>query len=322
MNPLNIYNHHYNKAFLILKRILISELKVAKKKNRPFTTVSGTILRRLYNYRIEKYEIYLNEIQKEAYKVFDDRYSFYDGDTQQVIQWVLEDEVYAVFKGLKSERFNYFVIDLGVKEALKEVSRHFQNYHGYYELIYELDYYQYFYLKDFDRIRFESSQEYNEMMDIKYPERIEKRLMALKEDGNKNEEISPKKGRDASKNNVPSDENKQILINDFTDDERFIMIHIFYNKLQREDVKDINLTDFMKFMKIAGSYQKVSVFNKKAKSDTTYTKVSKGLDYYGDKTQLKIINEILDKLNYFDFDFISSFLKIQKRKLNETRGEF
>ena len=100
--------------------------------------------------------------------IFQKRYELYQGNEQEVISWILEDEVKVAFTNDNSnDDYRAFIVDLAVESSIKEVNRHFRNYRDFYELIYDLNKYEYFYFKDFKGIRFNDSDEYQKMINVK-----------------------------------------------------------------------------------------------------------------------------------------------------------
>lgn len=273
----NSYNAYYQRAFTISKQMVLAKMKKAKAKKRPFLTVHNKITQEIYEYYKVKFSNRLITDCSEAYNIFQKKHEYYDGTEQEVVSWILEDEVRFSFKKDNSNlKYRAFIIDLAVEACLKDINRHFSSYKDYYELIYEFDKYEYFYFKDFNGISFNSSEEFKELMELKYPHKEIERQKAL----TKGEEVvvistDQESSRKDRNNNVESDASLELFSN-FTDDEKFLLINLLYNDKQLE----IGIVEYMKIIRIVGSYNDVSIFNDSPKNSTPYSKVNKGLDYY------------------------------------------
>jgi hypothetical protein len=351
MGYLKVYNYHYNITFYAVKSIFIDEFKKAKAKNRPFLPMANNILRQLNHFRDQKFEARLKEYAVKSYLVFLDRYSLYEGEKSEVIFWVLEDEALKAFSKTVKYPYSSFIEDLAIRECLNEVGRHFSNYYNYYQLIYKHGCYHYFYLKDFVDCSFESSQEYKSMssegfknhqeslkndndlqvlknedyksqynIDInhligefvngQYLEPIKKPIV----EPNSNKEIKADKLKSEKQTNVES------LINQFSDNERFLIIHVLY-KLINNDVKDeevqyTNITgaNMMKIIRLAGTFNDNSIFSQDSKSNTSYSKVAKGISYYGVSKRLELLESTILKLQAFKIDILVAELERMKTK--------
>lgn len=312
----NIYNYYYKKAFTISKKIVIAEMKKAKAKKRPFTTTHNKISKRFYDYYKAKYSDRLLSDFSEAYNIFQKRYELYDGNEEQVISWVLEDEVKAVFTDDNtSNDYRAFIIDLAVESSLKEAHRHFSNYKDFYELIYDLDKYEYFYFKDFENKFYRSSIEFNEMMDIKYPYRVEERENALKliERENPMDNQIKKSSQSITHNN---DSEALEKFNPFEDDEKLLLLNIFYNNYNK---LNLSMFEYMKLIKIVGTYKDESIFNSSPKKSTSYTKFNKGLRYYSSvDRQIKLLESIINKLTILELKSVLPTLKMMLMKCKKN----
>lgn len=355
MDYLKIYNYHYAKAFNTTKSVFIEEFKKAKDKNRPFLPMANNILCQLNHFRNQKFEARLKDYVVKAYLVFLDRYSLYEGEEDELISWVLEGEALTAFTKKAKYSYRAFIEDLAINQCLNEVGRHYSSYYDYYRLIYEHDCYQFFYLKDFVDGSFESSQEYKSMSTEGFDNNQEilagfkgdDDVQVLENDDYKSQYdiginsligefvngqyLEPLKEPIVELNSnkeIKSDElkskkqiNVEALINQFTDNERFLIIHVLYN-LINDDVKDeevqrtkITATDFMKITKLVGGFADTSIFYTESKSNTPYKKVIAGIKYYGDGRKLKIIDSIISKLQAFKLDILISELERIRRKV-------
>lgn len=317
MDYLNTYKYFSEKYYNYSKIILIKQFKKANKKNRPFLTIANKLLCDFKKYRTENYESVLTEKGSVAYLEFQNRYKYYRGDEYEIIGWVLNDEVLKAFTADDTYSYKSFIRDLAIHESLNECFNHFYNYYGYYELIYDTDKYEYFYLKDFQGISFENSSEYQEMLDLKYPERIKERQESelaekAKRKGGK-PALSIKNKDEISKEEIDSIE----IINSFLDSERAILFSIFNDEMKKNNLSEIPVTELIRFTKIIGSYEDLSIFNKNVKDSTFYSMTNKGIHYYTSKDgQKKLIEDIIAKLKKLKVSFM---LRLLKKLLLELR---
>jgi hypothetical protein len=311
MDYLKVYNHFYQKAFTISRRMVMAEMKKAKAKKRPFTSIHNKISKELYDYYKVNYTDRLSSKFKGAYNIFQNRYEFYDGTVQEVISFVLDDEVMVDFTSQNPlDDYRGFIIDLAVESSLKEVQRHFSNYRDFYELIYDLNKYEYFYFKDFEGITYRGSDEYQVMKDIKYPSRIEERKEPLKcIDSENTMDIHEKKP--LKKSTLDNDSTTLDEFEVFTDDEKFLIINILITNKNL----DIGMVEYMKLIRIAGSYEDVSIFNSSPTNSTSYAKVNKGLGYSNSvDNKKKLLKGIIDKLTSLKLKSIIPTLKLMLLK--------
>jgi hypothetical protein len=318
MNYINTYNHFYQKTRSIAKRMVMNEMKKAKKKNRPFLTIHNKISKEINRYCTLNYSEKLESTFRKPFMLFNDRYSFYEGGKDEVVHWVLENEVFEAFNKEHTSSYHNFIANLGIEASLKEAHRHFRNYKDYYELIYDLDKYDYFFFEDFDGMSYDSSFYYKEMLDIKDPYRIKEREELSKSQNSKNESEDNELESNKTSSTGPDYATKELL-NNFTDDERYLLINVLFHLRNSEDLK---LTDFMKVVKIVGGFGNNEIFYKSPKNATSYTKVAKGIDYYSGKGQVKLIESIMNKLSFFKIDFLQDELsKMTSILLREMRAK-
>lgn len=354
-----VYNYHYNRTFYAVKSIFIDEFKKAKGKNRPFLPIANNILRQFNHFRDQKFEARLKEHAVKSYLLFLDRYSHYEGEKNEVISWVLENEALENFSKSSKYPYSSFIEDLAIRECLNEVGRHYSNYYDYYQLIYKHGCYHYFYLKDFVDCSFKGSQEYESMSSEGFDNNQEivasfkgdDDLQVLENDDYKSQYdigiksligefvngqyleplkkpiVEPNNNKEIKADELKSEKqiNVESLINQFTDNERFLIIHVLY-KLINNDVKDeeveytnIRGVNLMKIMRLAGAFDDTSIFSQDSKSNTSYSKVAKGISYYGVSKRLKLLESTILKLQAFKIDILITELERMKIKHLQTR---
>ena len=307
MDYLKVYEHFYEKAHNTAKRMVMAEMKKSKEKHRPFLNVHNNISAFLYKYVQEKYSNRLSQTFQDSYSLFNNRHSYYEGDDSDVINFILSDEILHSFHKNYSSSYTAFIADLAIEASIKEAQRHYRNYHDYYQLIYDLDMYENFFFKDFKGIRYTSSSYYKKMMDNKYPHlKTEREETQELEKSNHNQNDSIPKKTDTKEFQINE------VLNSFTDDEKYVLINLMYSLISNKGLKQ---TDFMKLVKIVGTYEDNEIFIKIPKSVTSYSKVSKGIEYYTSlNTRIETIDRILGKLSVFKIVLIEQELK--KIKVN------
>lgn len=318
MDYLKKYNHFHQKANTITKRIVIAEMKKAKEKNRPFSTVHNKICKDLYDYYTINYTNLLKHTYKESFDIYNERYSFYQGERDKVIKCVLEDEVLLAFKKDHSNSYSSFIADLATESSLKDAYNHFRNYKDYYELIYDLDKYEHFFFHDFEGISFSSSYYYKSMIDIKYPDRVKEREENLKIEDSKKSSIND---TEKTKTKVGLDVEHSILesLNSFTDDERYLILSL----LLSNERLSMNNVEKMKLIRIIGTYNDLSIFHKSSKQVTSYTKVNKGISYYGSThNQINLLKSIILKLEPLNVISITAKLNMMLLECKKNKQKF
>lgn len=314
MDYLKTYNYFYNKTLCVAKCLIIKKFKESKNKRRPFLPMANKILIEINSKQLRKYQEKIMANAKGSFIEFSNRYNYYAGSNSEILSSVLEDEVFASFNKTSTYSYNFFLADLAVHESLKEIGRHFQNYYDYYQLIYEYDRYDFFYLKDFEGIDFRSSEEYKSLRNLKYPETENLNEFYEQDSKKSNKEEKKKK----NKNLAPNAANTMEMVESFEDDERYLLLHVF-NKLINDDIMSEDIRQFridrvslMKLIKIIGGFEDNSIFYQNPNQSTSYKKVTKGVSYYSGKTPLKRIDSTIDKLKDLDLEIIIEELKRMK----------
>lgn len=299
MNELELYQFHYLKIHSIAKRIFKLKFKEAYEKGRPYSYVFNLISPWFKDEIDKKFTFRLLNEYPKAYKIFDNRNSYYRGDKDEVIEKILIGEVYDCFKGERGVLYRLFIVDLAIEKALRDIQNHFFNYRSYYDLVYSTGGFDYITLNYYEFINFEQSEGYKKMQAIKSPNKINKDEQNVVSKSKKKKEMV-----------------EESIINSFTDDERMLIISIFYDLISKNNTSEIQLTGLIKLVKIIGAYEDLSIFKKKPSELTMYKKAQNGFGYYDSKMGvIKLIDSTLLKLESFDLKFISERLSIQRVKL-------
>ncbi|RED42600.1 hypothetical protein DFQ10_1086 [Winogradskyella eximia] len=296
------YDYFYKKAQDVSKRMIMAEMQKAKLKNRPFSTLHNKIIEDLHDYIQINFTNDLKLNFNESHSIFQNKHTYYSGTENEIVKWILEDEINKAFKKNQVSSYSSFIADLAVETSLKVALNHFNNYSGYYQLVYDLDKYEYFVFKYFEGIAYESSIFYKNMMDEKYPKKAIEREKRLKISASHK---SPgKEGENVLEKTISVEEEDILeLLNSFTDKEKYLLIHVI-NKLIRKPTT-IPVTDLMKLVRIVGTYEDLDIFIKNSNNVTAYSKVSKGVGYYKEEKQLKIIDSTILKLSTFNIEVVN-----------------
>lgn len=244
--------------------------KKDKLENRPYNNLQSKILNKL-NAEIENYEIILKKKYPQQLELFKNRGHLYEfPDDLERVKSVLEDEIVNYSK-LDEIIIIELVTNLAKYYAIDEILNIFRNQSSYFKLVYELKEYQYIQFHKLKKIRGEDTREYKLMMNKKHPERKTK----------------------------TSVKNKNIRIEhffDFEDNEKYLIINYLFS-LTNKNTK-IPLTEFMKLVRIGGTFSDLSIFDNyiKTNNNTTYSITNKGINYYSGKSQVEILDSIISKL--------------------------
>ncbi|AXO79671.1 hypothetical protein DZC78_04480 [Olleya aquimaris] len=311
MDYLKIYKEQYDHVF---KRVISEtkeELKKAKKNKKNFHTVFSKIIDKLYNKRNQFHEKFKSENLNSCLTLFENRHNEYDKNlpNEEVILLILSNEVLVEYEKLGHKKFNLFIKELAELKSITNTQIHLDNYSNYYELVFEQERYEYFYGKRFDKISFQNSDEYIEMLDFKYPEKRLKSNTSGILSISKNPEI------DIASKKVKEDNIRGIIENEFDTKERAILIYLCNSRL-----KDMKLTEVIKVMLIVGSSDQFEIFNVKSASNSyLYKQVQKGYDVFKDNELEEKIANLKIKLNNRGLKGVEEELRIDFSKYLNRR---
>ncbi|WMI70253.1 hypothetical protein [Mangrovimonas sp. YM274] len=296
MGYLKTYNYFYTKANNIVKRKLVEEFQEAKKKSKNYNTLHNNILNWINSYRKESFSNEFETKYKEPFLIFKNRGEFYESDNpEDLIKWVLEGEMENCYD---NNRYPYkkFVADLALSQSLEDISRHFQNYRLYYQLVYRSGMYEYFYLKDFERILPESSVEYKTMRNSLYSERAKEELNLPDTLPKSIEKYTPKELEDISK------VNSKLKL--FNNDEKLLLLNIL-----KTHGGDMSTAEFIRICLITNGLFDYKIFTGvDYKNTAIYRKVSEGVSYSEKIYNEEFLNELKFKLEGMNVPIISQEL--------------
>lgn len=316
MDYLNTYNYFQNKVTSQLTKFISTYFKKQFPKNRPYDMVYNKINEHLFSFWKEKYESVLMLHHKECLEMFNKRHALYSGEESSIVQFVLEEEVKEAFQPSEIiTSYNSLIAWLSIYANLDLFRNHFQNLKDYNLLVYETQKHDFLRVVPFEGY-FKNSKEYKRMLDILDPEGAPKRK---KEEKKVNDILKGKikqshgvQSMDPGSESLQNEIDCRAKLNLFTDDERYLMTHILYKLIEKEiNVPpqgkkrkfNIQLTDFMRIIKIMGEVEDMAIFYKPTKNVTSYKKVNDGLDYYTRRiTKQEILESIVSKLKPFKVD--------------------
>ena len=305
MDYLQIYKVQFDKTWLEIKNQTIKELKLAKRNKKNFNKVYNSLLKTLN----EESEQMYNQFESDGYNrcigLFQGRYSEYENDLykDEIIELSLMNEVKSEFETLSGNDYKSFIQKVSKLMSLNEIKNHFKNYSNYYELIYDLDYYKYFHAKNFERISFESSKEYKEMVKIKYPNNSNQPTGFDVIDPSIN--ISETFIGNVNVNNTGLSTRDSIQ-NEFSLKERAILIHLLKYRF-----KELKLTEIIKVILIIGATDQFEIFEVKSASNSyLYKQAHKGYSVFKSKELRSKISELGVKLKNHGLQEIEAELKI------------
>lgn len=288
MDIYNSFNKTYIETYTFIESFCLELFKKDHLENRPFNNLQSKILNKL-NAEIQNYETILKNKYPQQFELFENRIKLYGfEDDLDRIKSVLKNEITNNFK-LPEINNTELVTNLAKHYATDEILNIFRNQSSYYKLVYELKKYKYIQFHKLKKKRGEDTREYKLMMDEKYPER---------------------------KTNT-SLQNRNIRIEqffDFDDNEKYLIINYLFS-LNNKNTK-IPLTEFMKLVRIGGTFSDLSIFDKDKKTNniTSYTRTNKGVDYYSGKSQIETLNSIIDKLKNLNLKHASDhFLRLRSK---------
>lgn len=308
---LQLFNFYSDKVYAIFERIVIPKLKEAQNNDRPYKYIFDLIEQEFRTRIFHKLDNGISKTHPIASKFYHRRDLYYKTDDKTAKILLFQNEIYGYFQKIDLSLFRPFIIDLAINDAVDNIERHLKEYFCYHELVFQVKRYDYFYLKPFVGMHYEDSSEFNELLDLKYPDRIKKRKAQLKkEQQSKSSHIEL-----SSNNNL---DNKMESITDkFSDDERMLIAHVvFYSGIKKTKF-ELNLGDFLKLAKIIGSYKNDSIFDEKLKNNLLYKKANVGLEYsisINNKKQL--LKSTISKLDGLNLKVISEILSDKNKTID------
>ena len=305
MDYLQIYKEQFEKTFLEIKTETINKLKSAKTRKKNFNTIFNKITNDLYTHRRELDNQFGHSELKRCLYLFENRKAEYDVNLSEdeVISLILGNEIKSEYDSLGRTSFEVLVKSLAELMSAVDIQIHLSNYHDYYQLIYELERYDYFYGKNFENMRFQSSKEFKEMNNIKHPNNSNKPLGL---DVVNISKVTSEKVEDNVIVNNTALSTRDSIQNEFSLKERAILIHLLKYRF-----KELKLTEIIKVLLIIGATDKFEIFEVKSASDSyLYKQAQKGYSVFKHNELKSKISELRVKLKNHGLKEIEEELKI------------
>ncbi|WP_282068247.1 hypothetical protein [Olleya namhaensis] len=305
MDYLQIYKEQFEKTFLEIKTETINILKSAKARKKNFNKTFNKITDTLYQRRIKLNNQLSDSDLQTCLGLFDNKWSEYDADLSEdeVNLLIFENEIKSEYERLGHKSLDVFINNLAKLKSTTEFQIHLRNYSNYYQLVYELDIYDYFYGRKFVNISFENSEEFKDMINIKHPNNSnESRGLDVVDISNGGSETV--KG-DVVVNNT-SLSTRDSIQNEFSIKERAVLIHLLKYRF-----KDLKLTEITKVILIIGATDQFEIFEVKSASDSyLYKQAQKGYSVFKRNELKSKISELGVKLKNHGLKEIEEELKI------------
>ncbi|WP_299096345.1 hypothetical protein [uncultured Winogradskyella sp.] len=309
MDEFLLYQHHHAEVIERAKKIIVALFKKQKSKRKVFSSFYPDFQKRIKGLNIKYYDEYRNKYSN-ALNVFDSNLNKYEGNELEKIQLVFKYNIFPLFKNYSEKELRDFIKSLGRRDALRYLYMHLDYYYNYYKLVYETISFQYIYLRDFDNLHFEDSDQYREMIRIKNPD---KKNIDIPLSDILNENTDTSRGNKLSK----EFENEFVeKLKSFDDEERFILMRLIYNNFIVQKKRSINFIDFIRICKIIGGYEDLRIFidEKPLGNNSAYQKISKSLKNIPSNSRVETFKSLLNKIDFIKSSQINSILKVEKNK--------
>jgi hypothetical protein len=205
--------------------------------------------------------------------------------SENAIELALKNDIYPGYLKLNDDElptnylFQNFVFDLASLHALKEISRLFNNHSKLFEMMFELNDFKNFEIKEYQMV-LDNTPTFRKLCKRLYPEReIDKKII-------KNENavsyIHPKYS-------LLNNEEKILLLN--------IMFNAFTKNVDNDKPNKITLTDFARVLYLTKDSVDINIFDKNYASKGFYKKLNNGIVYSESlETRNKLISSLLKKI--------------------------
>jgi hypothetical protein len=298
MDYLQIYNEQFNSTWKEEKDQTIKAFKLAKENNKNFNTVFNKINASQYQKQKKMVADFNERNQLSCYDLFEKRYQEYDNDLprDEIISLALKNEVKNEFVVLGNTEYDLFIRKLAKQQSIFEIQNHFSNYTSYYELIYKQGKYEYFHAKNFENYDLKDSEEFIEMLNIKYPSRPKTAIKIQEETNHSNNQ---------SKVSLTT---KERIRNEFDTKERAVLIHLIKTRL---NTKTIDTTELIKLILIIGATDEFNIFEvSNASNSYLYKQANQGYSVFKKVKQKDKIANLKAKLRNNGLKSIAEELQI------------
>lgn len=299
------YQKYYSRYYFTFEKKIKKIFINAKKQKSSF----GIILNEIYkclDFEIPKRtNLNKNENLKSLLIIFRNRHSYYE-----------EDEIHEILKNVIKDKFNNlnphitekylfddFIREIALLNVSHEIRRLLQNNSRLFELFYKAKMFDDFEIRDYSPISLEQSEIFIKLNKILYPDyytttynnkfETETELVSI-----------PKK-------EIEEIETIKFNISKFSEDEKIFLLHALY----KAD-KKIPQTEFLKIMLITNDIEDISIFyESQPGNNNLYRKFSEGIGYLADSKKRDFINNIIQKIQYFNLKTFNSELNLIKKNI-------
>jgi len=273
MDYLETYNYFYNKTERILETFIKESLVKSRNEERDFVAT----INKINDYRIDYTNGFtskkINNISYESCVIFNNRYNEYTGDN--VNERILKKECFDAFNiSIENNKivysYNKYVANLAINESIRRTGNRFRNYKNLYELMYDLNDFNDFSLKEV-KGGFKSDGLYDRLFKRRYPDNVTQSDF-------KQEEIVEKKNKEP--NDEPKlnrfDESVLNIINTYSVKDKTLLLYVIKYALGNSlNISAIELLRLLYICKV----DDISLFRDNYKNNTSYKKMSIGHNY-------------------------------------------
>lgn len=298
------YKSTYDKTFYEVQGKIKEALINAKSESRTFNFALNAIInsnQELINKNLIKSNKSLSLLELN-YKKSLNNYS------ENAIELALKNDIYPEYLKLNGDElppnyiFQNFVFDLGALYGLTEVDRLFSNHSRLFEMMFELNDFSDFEIKEFE-IELDNTHIFKKLHKRLYPQ--SKSVIKAQKTEVSISDIDP----------------KFTLLNN---DEKILLIHIIYNAFFKNNKIDnhskIDLTDFARVIYLTKDCVESNIFDKNYSSKTFYKKLNEGIIYSDslDKRS-KLITSLLEKIDILNLKSIKEHIESIKTTTLKTK---
>lgn len=282
MDYLKIYNSNYNKTYRIGESLIKHKLIQFNKETLSYTRAFNLTLELFENLE-KKYLINKEPNFVELKNIYKSSLSHYSKNS---IELALKNEVKKSFSKLSLDTintnytFDSFIKELGISNAIHELSRIFRNYSDMFKMMYNNDFFELFEIKDYHPIDFRDSKNYTDLLNKFYP--FEKSTENYTETFSS---IYSDDSFDDLENNIPN----------FNEKEKAFLLHSIYKIIAESETNPkLNNTEFYKVLSIVNLHDDSCLISDNYKNSDYYRILSGGIEKVS--SEIKIQDGFIDIL--------------------------
>lgn len=282
----------------LLKTALIDQFKEFNHKKRPFIAAFNSITTGLQE-KEKSLELQINNIHPGAFELFNKSFHLYEGQENEKIENVLKNEVSAFFqKDDKLDKYPEFIQTISEQKCIADNCRHLRNNSNYFEHVYKLGKYDYFYLID-EKRNLENSDEFVEMNKKLFPNNYSTT--------NQEEIVAITPQEPKSKEEIKYSE----IIKTITAHERKFMLHVLFELTKPSEDKELEipLTDFLKILVITRQTCDLELFVKAPNFCGYYNEIRKGTKSIKRAEKSIFLSQLGDKLDKLQLNTFANIIR-------------